>query len=472
MTVKPGILVVDHENQEREELVNILSRKFANYQVYSSENGEEALEVMKEHKIDVVLSALLMPKIDGLQLINRVNKEYPGTEILIMSELIDVDVARDLIQEGVAAYIRKPFESLDSVVHVVEKAIRRGASYSLINKEMMRLLLEALPEALIVFDKHKEVKFINQPGIQLLKDEGLGDFLLDYESIKKLLDTDIWELAQMPSPIKFIELSQVKYNLSALPIHPSGNDRFGYMVILRNISAKQHAEQLQRSIITLLAHEFRMPLTVLQSGLELIERGKIDEDKIKKISQSSRAQVYRITHLLENIVDLARIEAKALKLDPEKIDVKIFFKSLIKHFHATLDREGRKITVEYDSSLKRQIFADHKKMQQIFFNLVENALKFTPKGTPIAIKVNSDQNNLVVEVIDQGRGIPQEIQEKIFRVFVQGDGSLTHGISGAGLGLTIAKYLVEAHKGKIEIESKVGCGSIFRVVIPTDFRKS
>src|SRR3990167_4704798 len=432
MSEKPGILIVDHEKGELERLIDLLSNKFPDYQIYPSDNGKEALNVIREHKIDVILSNLVMPKLGGLQLARIVNKEYPGIPVVIMFESKDADIARDVIEEGVSAYIKKPIESIDSVTQSIEVAIEKGASYSLINREMMRLLLEALPESLIVIDKTKEVKFVNPPGMQLLRNEGLTDGEPAYEEIKKLLQIDPFALAKKHPPVKDMELSQVLYRLTVLPIHPDGSDRFGYLLILRDLSVRSRTEQLQRNFLTLVSHEFRAPLTILESGLQLLDMEKLSKEKRGKLIEGSRAQIHRITRLVDNIIDLSRIETNRLVLKPEKVDVKRFFKRLVEFFQVAIDREERDIRVKCAPTICEFMVADPDRLQQVFFNLIDNAIKFSPKGSPIVIRVDGGPGEFIVDVIDQGPGIPLEQQEKIFRPFVQAEATLTHRVVGSG----------------------------------------
>lgn len=472
MPEKPGILIVDNEGGERERLVDTLSKKFPDYEIYSPDSGKEALDLLRQGGIDVVLSNLAMPKFSGLELARVVNKEYPGTPVIIMFEPKNLNAMHDVITEGVSACIKKPIKSIDTIAQSVGAAIERRGSFSRLNREMMRLLLEALPEAMIVIGRDKKVQFVNPPGMRLLKDEGITDGELEYEKIKSLVTIDPLELAKKHPPIQDMELSQVLYRLSVLPLHPDGSDRFGHLLILRDLSARSRTEQLQKIFLTLISHEFLTPLTIIESGLQLLDREKLSAKQIKTMVQSSRAQIHRMNRLVANIIDLAKITAKGLELKPVKVDVKKFFKEMVELFRVTIDRDGRKVRVVFAPTICSVMIADPDRLQQVFFNLIDNALKFSPKGSPVAIRVDGSTDELIVDVINSGPGIPLGQQKRIFSPFVQGEATVTHRVAGSGLGLTVVKSLVEAHKGRVELKSEVGRGATFRVIIPSGFTKS
>jgi signal transduction histidine kinase len=229
-------------------------------------------------------------------------------------------------------------------------------------------------------------------------------------------------------------------------------------------------DEIKSEFVSVASHELRTPLAAIKNAIQLILTGKtgaINEAQTKFLSMAER-NISRLTNILNDLLNLSRIESGKMKMDFEKLDLRSLIENILSSFKAQVD--GKSITLQMEVPQKvPAVYGDREKVEQILTNLVGNALKFTPEGGEVVISVEPYDGGgkmMAIAVKDSGIGIPPDQFEKIFDKFYQVEGSLQRSVGGTGLGLAITKGLVEAHQGKIFIESGVGKGSTFTFTLP------
>ena len=466
MTPQPGLLVVDDEEGIREVVIRALKRRFPEHQIFSACDGMEALELLEKQPIHLVLTDLMMPRLNGMDLIKKVRGIYPDIPVVVMTAKRDLDVALKTIETGAISYIQKPFENLAQVTNTVADALGRGSLLSQLNQEMMKLLIEAMPGAMILIDQDRQLKFLNPRAKRILQNEIGNQPQWNAREIMKILRSDPWKGEKKYPILREIELTSGDFELSIHPLHADGSDRLGFLFTLRDLSAQKESERLQREFLSLVSHEFRTPLTVIESGLQLLQRGNIGGDQREVLINRSRHQINRLMKLVNDLLDLSKIESGMLQLEKKPLEIHQFINELVEFFNAGAGEGRVKLHVEWKPGHTKTLFADHHRLQQVMINLIGNALKFSPDQSVVTLAIDGTAQELVIEVIDTGSGIPQDQLGEIFKKFKQLTPS-GKSLQGAGLGLPIAKSIVEAHGGSIEVESVEGKGSTFRVKLPT-----
>ena len=256
----------------------------------------------------------------------------------------------------------------------------------------------------------------------------------------------------------------------------------------RFVKLKDFADQLERTnqelrkidsmkseFVSVASHELRTPLAAIKNAVQLMLSGKtgeINENQEKFLSMAER-NINRLTNILNDLLNLSRIESGKIELKFENIALKEIIELAASSLRPHADVKSIQIEVEIPESLPA-IYGDQEKIEQILTNLIGNAIKFTPDGGKILISVkppSHDQpggygNMVAISVKDTGIGIPAEHLNAIFEKFHQVESSLHRSVSGTGLGLAITKGLVEAHQGKILVESELGKGSTFTFTLP------
>jgi two-component sensor histidine kinase/GGDEF domain-containing protein len=229
-------------------------------------------------------------------------------------------------------------------------------------------------------------------------------------------------------------------------------------------------DEMKSEFVSVASHELRTPLASIKNAVQLILNGKtgeINETQAKFLSMAER-NINRLTNILNNLLDLSRIESGKIAMKFEELDLRAFIEFILTSFKTQADEKSIQLRMDLPQELP-SVYGDREKLEQILTNLLGNAIKFTPEGGEISISAKSypeDGNMLALSITDTGIGIAKDQLDKIFDKFYQVEGSLHRTISGTGLGLAITKGLVEGHQGKIWVESEVGKSSTFTFTLP------
>ena len=234
-------------------------------------------------------------------------------------------------------------------------------------------------------------------------------------------------------------------------------------------------DEIKSEFISVASHELRTPLAAIKNAILLILKGmtgEINETQAKFLSMAER-NINRLTNILNDLLNLSRIESGRMQFNFQIIELKETVQFIASSLRAQADSKKIQIEVEAPEQLP-PVFGDPEKIEQILTNLIGNAIKFTPDEGQVLITVKplprgedvEHVDMLSIAIKDTGIGIPNEHLDAIFEKFYQVEGSLHRSVGGTGLGLAITKGLVEAHQGRIWVESEVGKGSTFTFTLP------
>ncbi|MFH1774943.1 MAG: ATP-binding protein [Methanobacteriota archaeon] len=226
-------------------------------------------------------------------------------------------------------------------------------------------------------------------------------------------------------------------------------------------------DSVKDDLISNVSHELRTPITIAKSAIELATEEK-DEEKRNELLAMGRNALLRQNRIVGDLIDVARIQRGALKLEFESIDLKHAVEAVVHEMLPVAMKSGIKIKTSIPESL--EVTADFEELRHMLSNLIDNAIKFNKEGGEVLIEVKRSGGFAEVSVTDTGVGIAKEHLSKVFERFYQIDASSTRRYDGTGLGLAIVKDIIEAHGGKIWAESEVGKGSKFTFVLPADAR--
>lgn len=225
---------------------------------------------------------------------------------------------------------------------------------------------------------------------------------------------------------------------------------------------------LRDEFISIASHELKTPLTSMQLQLQMLQRvlnhfknDPIDEKKIDKSLLLSINQIRRMNSLIENLLDVTRIQSGKLDFQPEEFDASEVLKNVLESFQLLIQDAGCEVITDIKASVI--CFLDKGKIEQVFINLISNAVKYAP-GCKLTISLMQENDSLIFHLHDEGPGIPLDKQADVFERFQRGSASLN--ISGLGLGLYITKQIIDSHHGEIKLESGPGAGTSFIVKLP------
>ncbi|MFA0821373.1 MAG: histidine kinase N-terminal 7TM domain-containing protein [Methanomethylovorans sp.] len=347
------------------------------------------------------------------------------------------------------------------------------------------LLFENLPESVIVFDTEQRIVDYNDSAVNscYIKPKEIGTHVSELSEpwcnlLKRKPDTgernDIEVLEE-------IEGSDFWFSITFLTLHDKHRNTMGQMVIIKDITDRKQLEEslLQAKVIAEAAsrtkseflanmsHELRTPLNSIIGFSDVMLEGDLGELLPKQdhclqyISNSGK----HLLNLINGILDIAKVEAGRMEFSPEKIYIEPLMAEILGTMQSLSRKKQLILRVQRDKDVNILV-ADEAKLKQIMYNLLGNAIKFTPEGGEIDINISIVENMVRISIIDTGIGISVEDQKKLFRPFTQLDSSYGRKYQGTGLGLALTKELVELHRGRIWVQSEVGKGSKFSFDIP------
>ncbi len=232
----------------------------------------------------------------------------------------------------------------------------------------------------------------------------------------------------------------------------------------RMFQALENSFEAQKSFTADASHELRIPLTILKGEIEVAMRKKRSAEEYRQMLRHSLSAVERMERIVNDLLMLARADAGQLELAQEVVDFSLLMQEVYQQ-HLMLYSE-KKIALEADIAEDVQVLGDGSALERVVYNLLNNAYKHSSAGQRVDVRLYAEGEHAVVEVQDEGPGIPQAQQAKLFQRFYRSDGARAREKGGAGLGLAICKRIVDAHGGDISVISKEGEGACFRVMLP------
>jgi NtrC-family two-component system sensor histidine kinase KinB len=255
------------------------------------------------------------------------------------------------------------------------------------------------------------------------------------------------------------------YQFSITPVRGKKGILIGVVLLLRDVTRLTELDRLKSEFVMTASHELRTPLTSIGMSIDLLMesgRKKLDE-KEQLLLSAAHEDLQRLKVLVNNLLDLSKIEAGKMDMEFSSIRVRLFFEKVVSIFETPAEEKGVSLSF-YSPEQIPNVKVDSDKMIWVLTNLISNALHYTPQGGHIHLSAESFLPYIQISVRDDGPGIPFEYQSKIFDKFVQIKGDKVLG--GSGLGLAICKEIVRAHGGTIWVDSVPGAGSTFTFTLP------
>jgi signal transduction histidine kinase len=237
----------------------------------------------------------------------------------------------------------------------------------------------------------------------------------------------------------------------------------GRIVTMRDVTRESEAERMRTALVSTVSHELRSPLTAIKGYVDsLLDGGPWDENSEREFLEIIAASAEKLSVLVDNLLDAAKLEAGVLRMEPEPVRVERIAQQVLDHRRLLAPRHQFRLDVDPDLPLAE---ADPIRVEQVLSNLVDNAIKYSPDGGTVTVRITGG-DMVTVRVSDQGIGITPEDADRLFERFFRVDNGLARSTKGVGLGLYICKSLVERQGGRIWVESTPGHGSTFAFTLP------
>ena len=335
-------------------------------------------------------------------------------------------------------------------------------------------LVRALPLGVIMLDRRLRVRFANRAAAAIFgfeRSRVRGTHLIaavpSIELEQRAQAALAGELASKPIHVSGKTVNR-SYAVSVYPLAPEtqGEEQSevtGVLVIAEDQTELLALERARQEFLTNVSHELRTPLASIKLMLETVTESG-DEEAATIFFPQVLGQVDRLTTLVQRLLEQARVESGDLVLQIEEIDLEDVARPIVQSFLP--QAASKNVNLELRAQRPAIVEADEQRLSQVFVNLIDNALRFTPSGGAVNVVLDVEEGHAVLKVADTGMGIPYKDLPFVFERFYVADPSRTRGVSGAGLGLSIVKQIVEAHRGSVTVESTLGSGTTFTVRIP------
>jgi len=239
------------------------------------------------------------------------------------------------------------------------------------------------------------------------------------------------------------------------------------LAIFRDVTERKMIDRLKQDFISTVSHELRTPLTSLLGSLGLLRSPKLatDKERVEELLDVAQRNGERLLRLINDLLDLQKMAAGELSFEIAPAPVKPILSEALEGIRGFADSMQVQLKLT-EMAANLTVLTDRDRLVQILYNLLSNAIKFSSAGAHVTLTARSEEGEVLISVIDEGEGIPQEFRQHLFEKFAQADASSTRRAGGSGLGLSIVRNLVDGLKGRIDVESEVGIGTRVTVVFP------
>jgi len=510
-TYKPTVLVVDDEPQILASIHALLEDDF---DVVVTTDAMEAAELLKNAQIAVILADQRMPNLSGGEFLSKAREICDATRILITG-YVDIDALIRAVNDGqIHSYVPKPWEPANLKVTVLkaatyakevtqrkkaaeivaeqQEALARSEAAYREQTKILRSVLDSMGDGVLVTDDGGKMVLLNPAAEQMVGRSAAGTHQSEWAErygiyvpgTDTLYPNDKLPLARAMrgETADGIELyvrnrhrpDGMLVSVNVRPLKDDSGETKGGVAVVHDITlakysedilrqAKEEAERANRAkseFLSRMSHELRTPLNSILGFAQLLALADLGVQHQSNVQQILKGG-YHLLELINEVLDLARVEAGQLSLSPEPVLISDAVKEALDLVRPIAGAQNITISADFSAHAERYVHADRQRLKQVLLNLLSNAIKFNRSNGMVVLRCDQALNGrLRIEVADTGSGIDDEGLKKIFTPFERLAAD-RNAIGGTGLGLALSKRMVEAMGGTIGVESMVGVGSRF-----------
>lgn len=488
------VLIVEDNPADARLVQEYLSENGSHPEIRTASRLTDALEIAGGAALDAILLDLSLPDAHGVEAVRRMQAAAPRVPIVILSGLEDEALAAEAVAAGAQDYLMKS--------HVDEAALRRALRYAIERQQLLdrlaasearlqdenvllRRLTDAAGRVFATLDVRAVVGLLAAEARRLW-----GGTVKMYAGERRQPDAFLNDAIAARKPVLAEDRMRVALPIPGtsgrnewlLDIHSAGapfgeNDVFALDLLrqyvgiaIQNVALfgelqSQRASviqlnQLKDDLIALLAHDFKGPLTTIIGFTELLEENALEGEDAQGALKSIRQSAVRLANLANDTLAMSRVEQGELNLEVDPVNVAQIVQDTVE---ALAPQRAIDFKIVAQDPVVR---GDPPRLRQVFENIVGNAIKYSPEGTPVKVRVTETDRTVRISVQDEGMGIPSDEMRFLFERFTRASNAKRSTIKGTGLGLYLAKTLVERHGGNIQVQSTLGEGSMFTIVLP------
>ncbi|MFN7948111.1 MAG: ATP-binding protein [Blastocatellia bacterium] len=499
-TAHSRILLADDNADMRDYVRRLLGES---YDVVTVANGRAALEAVREHRFDLVLTDVMMPELDGFGLLRalRADERTRDLPVIMLSARAGEESRVEGLEAGADDYLIKPFSARELLARVESNLkLARLRRETLIREQALRVeaedarqrlekVLASINDQFLVLDREWRYRYVNERVVQVVglrREELLGRNIWELfpDTVGTILHEELHRAAaeQQPRYLEFYYPSWERWfenriypssdNLTVLVTEITDRKRAEIerdQSLAQEQAARRQAEEASRlkdEFLATVSHELRTPLNHMLGWIVMLRAGRLSSgqaaDALATIERNARAQ----NRLIEDLLDVSRIITGKLRLELQPVAIARVVEAAVASARPAAEAKGIILVNDSETDVDT-VHGDADRLQQVVWNLVSNAIKFTPASGRVIVRLTQADARIILSVSDTGEGIEPEFLSYVFDRFSQADGSPRRRHGGLGLGLAIVRHLVELHGGEVSVESAgVGRGATFTVTLP------
>lgn len=342
----------------------------------------------------------------------------------------------------------------------------------LIEEERLKTLVETMGSGLIMMNREGQIIIANRhflKNFEMTYDDIVGKSFLNLqlpEPLKKFIDHVFFTEKPERKQMTIQHDTETKHKqVFGAPVIGEHGKWLGVVIVLHDITELLRLEQVRRDFVANVSHELRTPITSIKGFSEtLLDGAYKDEMMLLSFLDIIYKESNRLQMLVNDLLDLSKLERQGYEIEKEDVSVQVVLARVIDMASQKMDEKNIQVEVNLQADL--HVLGEENRLIQIFTNLVNNAVMYSPQDSSLTINGYEQDHFGVIEIIDEGIGIDKAELGRVFERFYRVDTARSRNSGGTGLGLAIVKHLVELHHGKVEVESEVGQGTTMRVKIP------
>jgi PAS domain S-box-containing protein len=482
---KPRILLVEDEATLREHLADALADA---YIVDTAGNGSEALKSVLETLPDLIVTDIVMPDLDGIELLKalRSTRRTKTIPVLLISGRALDEQRIAGFNEGADGYLAKPYteRELRACIGSMLQGARlrdetsRSEARELAEQQAMAeraILLESITDAFYALDGEFRFTYVNQRALDHFgasRESLLGKVLWDVVSLENrtIFQQQYQRALHQQCSVAFETVSPLTGRWVEVRAYPA---RQRLAVYFRDVTARKRAEERVREVdrrksefLAILGHELRNPLAALRYGLHILERSSPPDPTMTSTLSMMDRQMSHLVRLVDDLLDVSRITRGKLELRRQKIFLAEVLERAVDASRSLIDAQHHEMIIDLRVR-DLLVDGDPDRLEQVFGNLLSNSAKYTKGGGRITVTLERDRTEALVTVQDNGIGIPPTALDQVFDMFSQVRVSEGNTTDGLGIGLSLVRTLVQLHGGSVGASSEgLGTGSRFTVRLP------
>ena len=458
------------------------------YEVITAENGQIGLDILAKEPLDIILLDLKMPVIGGEKVLETTRKEYPDIPVIIITGHGTVDTAVVCMKNGAYDFITKPFQIDQFLLTITRAAEKRRLEkkarqfqeenirnlYDLnLEKSRLKTIIKQMANGVMVTNRNLEVVLHNPALMRLMEipeeiesPAPIGKIIHKESLIDTLKQILSGESPEEESVSQEINVGAKALRAISAPALGPNRSVAGTVTVLEDITAFKQLDEMKSDFVNMVAHELRSPLVSIRQLNSVLLEGLAGplEEKQQDFVKRGMNKIDSLLELINDLLDVAKIEAGKYVQHQVPTDIGQIIEETVALMEPRAKEQG--ITLTHSCHNLKPVQADPKNIEEIFNNLVSNAINYSPEGGRVTITARGLAEYMEVKVEDTGVGIPPEELPKIFDKFYRVKHPKTRQVIGTGLGLAIVRGVIEAHHGTIDVESIPDKGTTFRILLP------